>query len=184
MEIKKFGYAVPTVISLGGYALVRSGLKDSIATRKGFTKVFAGRMFDLLDGFVARRMGWSTTFGKVADAVLDKKATQEIHDAVVAEGLMPELFDDAIVAQEVTIATAAGVTRVLHPDRTMARSRNGAYAMAGKGLNMGGYALAKVIRENHEKMSTAIRAASHAVGAVGVFHYGAQAARDYLQGIR
>jgi phosphatidylglycerophosphate synthase len=186
MEVKKFkklGCLVPTAISLGGYALVRSGIEDGITTRKGFAKVFTGRVFDLVDGFVARRFGWNTSFGKFADLVLDKKATQEIHDAVVAEGLVPSMYDNAIIAQEVTITASNGLAWGLHPERETGRSKEGAYAMAGKGLNMGGYALAEVVHEDHPDFSRAVRVASHVVGMVGIFHYGEQANRDYMLNI-
>jgi hypothetical protein len=182
--LKKLGYVVPTVISLGGYALVRSGIEDGITTRKGLAKVFTGRLCDLLDGFIARKMGWSTTFGKIVDFTLDKKATQEIHDAVVAAGIEPKIYSDATVRQEATITAANGLTRVLHPRRTMGRSPEGAYAMAGKGLNMGGYMLAELIREDQPELAAGIRAASHVIGAVGIFHYGEQASRGYIQNIR
>lgn len=182
-SVKKLGFAVPTSISLAGYLLVRSGIEDGITTRKGFSKVATGRGLDLLDGFIARLMGWSTSFGKLADAALDKKATQEMHDAVVAEGLAPEVYDNAIVAQQTTIMAASGLTRVLHPKRTMTRSKEGAHAMAGTGLTLGGYAAAEVVREEHPQMADMLRRGSHALGAVSIFHYGARASHDYVQNI-
>lgn len=180
---KKLGFVVPTSISLAGYLLVRSGIENGITTRKGFTKVATGRGLDLLDGFIARLMGWSTSFGKLADAALDKKATQEIHDAAVAEGIVPEIYDNAIVAQQTTIMAAAGLTRVLHPKRTMTRTKEGARTMAGTGFMEGGYMAAEVVRDEHPQVADALRMGSHVVGAVSIFHYGAQASRDYVQNI-
>ena len=181
--LKKLGYIVPSSISFAGYLLVRSGIEDGITKPKGFTKVFAGRMLDLLDGFVARKMDWSTTFGKYADFILDKKATQEMYDATVVEGIIPSIYKDAIVSQEATTAIANGVTRVLHPGRTMGRTEEGAYAMAAKGLILGGYALAEVIREYQPEAASTMRAANHVLASVGIFHNGEEARRDYVRNI-
>lgn len=176
---------IPTLMSAAGYRLVHDGIEDGITTPKGLGKVFVGRMLDLGDGFVARSLNVATRFGAVADAGFDKKATQEILDAVSEEGLIPEMVENAIRAQNLSNMALTVGAKVRHPSAELLPTRNGKRSMFGQGMTMGSYALAEMVRkEGYQIVSGAIRISGHAMAAAGLFYYGGRATGDYAARLR
>ncbi len=181
--LDKSARIIPSVISASGYALVHDGIDRGITTPLGLTEVGVGRVFDLGDGFIARRYGLSTKIGALVDALLDKKASQEILDAVSEEGLIPKFIEDGIANTNKANALLNGLAKVAHPKRDLSPSREGKRFMFGSGINMGAYALAETVKEKHPRASKVIRGLGHAAGVVGVFYYGTQATDGYARRI-
>lgn len=171
---------IPTAMSAVGYGLVHHGIEQGITTPRGLGEVFVGRVTDLGDGFVARRFDMATTFGAFADAAFDKKATQEIRDAVSEEELIPEVIEDAITTQNLSNIVLTAAARVRHPRAELAPTRNGKRSMFFQGMAMGSYALAETVREGHPRAAQFIRGAGHLMAASGLFYYGPKTTQDYI----
>jgi phosphatidylglycerophosphate synthase len=166
-------------MSAAGYELVHHGIEQGITTPRGLAEVFVGRMTDLGDGLIARRFGLATRFGAFIDAAFDKKATQEIRDAVSEEELIPELFEDAVTTQNYSNMALTAVAKIRHPRAELSPTRNGKRSMFFQGMMMGAYAMAETAREDHPTAAKAIRAAGHVMGATGLLYYGPRTTIDY-----
>ncbi len=186
MEIPRdAALAVPSAISATGYALVHDGIERGITTPTGITEVFFGRVADLADGLVARRFGLATRAGAFIDAALDKKATQEILDAVAGEDLIPAPIETAVRAQNLSNMALTAGAKLRHPTAELSPTRNGKRSMFFQGMAMGSYALAETVKEGgHPKAAKALRLAGHAMGATGLFYYGTGATNDYAARLR
>jgi phosphatidylglycerophosphate synthase len=141
-------------------------------------------MADLGDGWVARRFGLATRFGAFADAALDKKATQEILDAVSEERLIPEVMETAIRTQNLSNMALTATAKLRHPHAELSPTLNGKRSMFLQGMAMGSYALAETIRHDYPRASKVVRAAGHLMGYTGLFHYGPRATNDYAARLR
>jgi phosphatidylglycerophosphate synthase len=180
MEITKdAALAIPSAISVAGYALVHDGIDRGITTREGIGEVFVGRVADLADGWVARRFGLATRPGAFIDAVLDKKATQEILDAVSAEGVVPPVVESAIRSQNQANMGLTALAKLRHPRTELSPTRNGKRSMFFQGMAMGSYALAEAVRDEHPGAARVVRGAGHLMAASGLLYYGPQAKAEY-----
>lgn len=74
---------LPTAISLAGGLLVMNGLRRGIDTPLGFAETFTGKMFDLADGWAARKFGDTKTGHKVASIIGDDRIGESYPGAVI-----------------------------------------------------------------------------------------------------
>lgn len=175
---------IPTAMSAGGYMLVHDGIEDGITTPKGLNKVFWGRMTDLGDGLVARTFGLATRFGAFADTAFDKKATQEILEAVSEEELIPEVIEDAIRMQNLSNMALTAAAKLRHPGAELSPTRHGKRSMFLQGMAMGSYALAETVRDDHPLAARGVRVAGHVMASAGLFYYGPKTTDDYAGRLR
>jgi len=179
MQVKDEVLTIPNAMSPIGYWLVCDGINRGVTTPEGLAEVFVGRMIDLGDGFVARLLNQSSAAGAFLDATLDKLASKKILDAVVAEDLVPPVFEAAMTAQNAANTALTVAAKVLHPSRRLAPSREGKRSMAAQGLMLGAYAMAEIVRQEKPKAAELVRGTGHFLGAAGLFYYGPQAIDGY-----
>jgi phosphatidylglycerophosphate synthase len=126
----------------------------------------------------------ATRFGAFADAALDKKATQEILEAVSGEGLIPEVIETAVRTQNLSNMALTAAAKVRHPHAELSPTRNGKRSMFLQGMAMGSYALAETVRADHPRAAKAIRGAGHLMAATGLFYHGPRTTNDYAARLR
>lgn len=68
---------------------------------------------DALDGFLAKRFGWTTELGKVLDPLADKLLLVTVFIMLGVVGLTPVWLVALVVARDVVIGLGAGTYRVL-----------------------------------------------------------------------
>jgi cardiolipin synthase (CMP-forming) len=70
--------------------------------------LFAAGITDVLDGWLARRFGWSTRFGELLDPVADKVLLVTVYVSMGVAGLVPKWLVALILGRDVLILAFAG----------------------------------------------------------------------------
>ncbi|HTY95171.1 MAG TPA: CDP-alcohol phosphatidyltransferase family protein [Steroidobacteraceae bacterium] len=100
---------LPNLICLARIALIWPILAALAARHYGFAALcfaIAG-VSDLLDGFLAKRCGWTSELGKWLDPVADKFLLVTVFVAAAWAGLVPRWLTAVVVARDVMIALGA-----------------------------------------------------------------------------
>lgn len=135
---------IGNVLTIIGFIAVVAGLV-LIAQRQyvvGLTLVAAGRLCDLLDGWLADRTGTKSPLGETFDATADKLETAAALIILTAAGIVPwgvslALFLAQLMISLVAMAAVRRGVR-LHP------SRLGKLGMASAWLALGGFVLMRI----------------------------------------
>jgi cardiolipin synthase len=78
----------------------------------------AAGVTDGLDGWLARRYGWSTRFGTLLDPVADKLLLVTVYVSMGIAGLVPNWLVALVVGRDVLILALAGVALLLTAQRS------------------------------------------------------------------
>lgn len=84
--------------------------------------LIAAGVTDGLDGWLARRFGWSTRFGALLDPVADKVLLVAAYVSMGIAGLVPNWLVALVVGRDVLILAFAGVALVLTTQRSFSPS--------------------------------------------------------------
>ena len=84
--------------------------------------LIAAGITDGLDGWLARRFGWSTRFGALLDPVADKVLLVTVYVSMGIAGLVPNWLVALVVGRDVLILAFAGVALVLTTQRSFSPS--------------------------------------------------------------
>jgi cardiolipin synthase len=84
--------------------------------------LFAAGITDALDGWLARRFGWSTRFGELLDPVADKVLLVTVYVSMGIAGLVPPWLVWLVVARDVSMLGFAGFALLLTKQRQFAPS--------------------------------------------------------------
>lgn len=143
-----------------------------------------GRVLDLVDGPVARKLHQLSDLGAALDASADKIAAAAIVAGEWHKGVAPKSALGAIVGQNLLngLATLAAAKR--HPDEELRPTKDGKYAMFAQNLALGSYALAANVSDRYPKAQRGLRLFGHLATAVGVGYYGTKATADYIRRAR
>lgn len=100
---------VPNLISLGRIALIWPILVALAAHRYDIAALCFGLagLSDLLDGWLAKRFGWTSELGKWLDPIADKCLLVTVFVAAAWAGLVPRWLTAVVVARDVMIALGA-----------------------------------------------------------------------------
>jgi cardiolipin synthase len=100
---------LPNVICLGRIALLWPILAALSRHDYGFAAVcfFVAGVSDLLDGWLAKRFGWSSELGKWLDPIADKFLLVTVFIVAAWAGLVPRWLTAVVVARDVMIALGA-----------------------------------------------------------------------------
>lgn len=82
----------------------------------------AAGVTDGLDGWLARRFGWSTRWGALLDPVADKVLLVTVYVAMGIAGLVPNWLVALVVGRDVLILACAGAALLLTTHRSFAPS--------------------------------------------------------------
>jgi len=78
----------------------------------------AAGVTDGLDGWLARRYGWSTRFGTLLDPVADKLLLVTVYVSMGIAGLVPNWLVALVVGRDILILALAGVALLLTAQRS------------------------------------------------------------------
>jgi cardiolipin synthase len=100
---------LPNLICLGRIALLWPILAALARQEYGIAAVcfFIAGVSDLLDGWLAKRFGWSSELGKWLDPVADKFLLVTVFVVAAWAGLVPRWLTAVVVARDVMIALGA-----------------------------------------------------------------------------
>jgi cardiolipin synthase (CMP-forming) len=100
---------LPNLICLGRIALLWPILAALARQEYGIAAVcfFIAGVSDLLDGWLAKRFGWSSELGKWLDPVADKCLLITVFVVAAWAGLVPRWLTAVVVARDVMIALGA-----------------------------------------------------------------------------
>jgi cardiolipin synthase (CMP-forming) len=100
---------LPNLICLGRIALLWPILAALARHDYGIAAVcfFIAGVSDLLDGWLAKRFGWSSELGKWLDPVADKCLLVTVFVVAAWAGLVPRWLTAVVVARDVMIALGA-----------------------------------------------------------------------------
>lgn len=167
------------VITLLGATIAVSGLIDikNGDTKKGTFKLGVGRVFDILDGFVADKTGTKSPVGEFADASVDKLVTLATLRVMRKRGIISELTYKHILGQNVANTAITAVATLIgaevHP------SKSGKHAMAAQGMVLGLNSLAMVSEEDGDFEKAADLRTGAMVFELIAAYKGARATRGY-----
>jgi cardiolipin synthase len=84
--------------------------------------LFAAGVTDGLDGWLARRFGWSSRFGAMLDPVADKVLLVTVYVSMGIAGLVPQWLVWLVVGRDVAMLGFAGAALLLTKQRQFAPS--------------------------------------------------------------
>lgn len=87
--------------------------------------LIAAGITDGLDGWLARRFGWSTRVGALLDPVTDKLLLVTVYVAMGIAGIVPKWLVALVLGRDVLILAFAGVALLLTTQRSFSPSRWG-----------------------------------------------------------
>jgi cardiolipin synthase len=90
--------------------------------RQSLVWLFAAGVTDGLDGWLARRFGWSTRFGELLDPVADKVLLVTVYVSMGIAGLVPRWLVWLVVGRDVLILGFAGIALLLTKHRNFSPS--------------------------------------------------------------
>ena len=170
----------PTAITAASLALVLDGSRK-LDTPAGKLEVVAGRMGDLVDGFVARKFDMSSDAGAIADVLADKIGMGAIGVSAWQRELVPKPVLVGMAIRHLTSASATLYNGLRDPARRAIRPpKSGKFGMAADTLSVASFMLAHELEED-----TRARAIVEALGytaAVAGLVFGAIATRHYIRG--
>ena len=140
----------PNGISAAGFGMAVKGVQKGLDTPEGAALVFAGRVFDLLDGYVARKTGQSSDLGAGIDAVLDKLGVSLIIVDEVRRDILPKPVAAAIFAQNAANALLTAGTGKKNPEISLVPTREGKYSMFGVNASLGFFSLSAIAKSQAE----------------------------------
>lgn len=171
---------LPTAITVGSFALVCDGSRK-IDTTAGKLEIAAGRLGDIADGLVARKLDMSSDAGAVADAVCDKLGMAAIGTAMWQREIAPRPLLAAMAARNLVNAGATLYNGIRDTEKRAIRPpKSGKYAMAADNLSLGAFLLADELQQGSTAYKCA-RGLGYAAAAVGLV-CGIDATRRYLRG--
>lgn len=139
---------VGNVVTVIGLAVVLAGLALVLRGNYGvgLALVVAGRLCDLLDGWLASRTGTKSPLGEIIDAGADKIGILAAAAVLVIVDIVPLWFVVALVGLQFLIALASRIAwdrgRALHP------SEVGKVGMAAAWLGISLFMLAEVVPDS------------------------------------
>jgi phosphatidylglycerophosphate synthase len=158
-----------------GFALTVYG-STILNSWTGLVLVTVGRLFDILDGYVARHFKLASTFGATLDATLDKLGGLSILIAEWHFGIAPLWAISLMFLQNVANATASYLyARKFHT--MLMPSIDGKHAMFAQNLAVGSFALAYLIQNSY--ISSFFWGAGIVLTVVGVGYFGFRATKYY-----
>ncbi|MET3806178.1 phosphatidylglycerophosphate synthase [Nakamurella sp. UYEF19] len=171
---------VPNAISALGLVLVLHGSARA-DTARGIAETVAGRLLDLLDGEVARKLDQSSEFGAGVDATFDKAGVLAIGINEWRGGIAPKPALLAIAAQNAVNLVATAVATRLGGDKDLAPVDEGKYAMAYQNGALGAYAVSALLRRRgNGRASMVFRIIGDADTLIGTGYFGIRASRRYV----
>lgn len=171
---------VPNAISAVGLGLVLKGSAHA-DTGWGIGLTVAGRLLDLLDGIVARRMNQSSQFGAGIDAAFDKVGVLAIGVNEWRYRIAPRSALLAIAAQNAVNLAATAISTRLGGDEELAPAKDGKRAMGYQNAALGAYAVAGLLRRRGiPAAALAFQLVGHGGIGVGVGYFGIPASRQYI----
>lgn len=170
--------SIPNAVSVLGLVLVVRGAARG-DTGPGIAMVVAGRLLDLLDGQLARKLNQSSQFGAGLDAIMDKGGVLAIGVNEWRKRLAPRPALVLIGGQNLVNLVATGILTRLSPDE-LVPVRNGKSAMAYQNGALGAYAVSTLYQVRQPLVSRVFALIGHVNTAVGVGWFGVPASRDYV----
>lgn len=153
MAKRSYGFLTPgNVISVLGVILVYTGAvsiyRENVSVN--ITLIAAGRLLDLVDGFVADRTGTKSPLGEAIDVTADKVAAGIVLTIFFVQNLVPLTVLLVIAAQAIINATIALIAKLrrypFHP------STLGKLSVGVAWVSLVTYALATLLRR-HENFT-------------------------------
>ncbi len=170
----------PTGITLGSFALVCHGAKN-ITSRTGKIEIAAGRMGDVVDGYVARRFNMSSDAGAIADVTCDKVGMAIIGASLLKNDIAPKPVLAAIAARNIVNAGATLYHGFADDDhRAIRPPKSGKYAMAAENMSLGAFMLADELKEGSCSKKI-VRGIGYAAATAGII-FGIHATKGYIEG--
>ncbi len=120
---------LPNIMSLAGVALVRSGAKD-ITEKSGILKIGLGRLVDVADGYVARKINQSSDLGALVDAGLDKLGMLYILKEAFKQKALPRWLFISVASNQMASALLAIVEQASEINTEKRPSKWGKLSMA------------------------------------------------------
>jgi len=104
---------LPNALSVARILLVPPSVLSLLAGRFDVTLVCFGcaALSDGLDGWLAKRFGWTSRLGKILDPIADKLLLVSLYLALAVLGLVPVWLMAAVVLRDVVIVLGAMVYR-------------------------------------------------------------------------
>lgn len=169
---------LPTAITAVSFAAVLEGSRR-IDTREGKALIAAGRLGDVVDGFVARKFNMSSDAGAIADVVADKLGMLAIGTGMWRHDIAPKPLLLAMAAKH-TVNSGATLINGLgdHQKRAIRPPKSGKYSMAADNLSLLSFALADGLEAGSAGYRVA-RGLGWAAAGVGMA-FGFVAMRHYL----
>ncbi len=175
--------APANAITIVGFLLTVFGA-SMLDRTTGVVLVVIGRLFDMLDGFVARTTRTSSKFGAALDAVADKVSGFILLLAAWRFDLAPRLVLAGMFLQNlinVFLSLAAVKTGSQQP---LVTSRAGKRAMFLQITALVGYAGANGILSDYSLSSSILRSGAHLLALLGVCVFGLKASIGYAQDLK
>jgi cardiolipin synthase len=106
---------LPNALSVARILLVPPSVLSLLAGRFDVTLVCFGcaALSDGLDGWLAKRFGWTSRLGKILDPIADKLLLVSLYLALAVLGLVPVWLMATVVLRDVVIVLGAMVYRVV-----------------------------------------------------------------------
>lgn len=169
----------PTAITAVSFGAVVEGSRR-LDTREGKIQVIAGRIGDVVDGFVARKFDMSSDAGAIADVTADKLGMLAIATGAWKHDIVPRPILVAMAAKHITNAGATlynGLTD--DKKRSIRPPKSGKYSMAADTLSLGAFMLADELDPESSAYHVA-RGIGYTAFVAGMV-FGAVSTRHYLK---
>lgn len=170
---------IPNAISAVGLGLVLHG-SARVDTGRGIAETVIGRLLDLLDGKVARKLHQSSEFGAGIDAAFDKAGILAIGINEWRGNIAPKPALLAIAVQNAVNLTATAIATRLGGQDDLAPVLDGKSAMAYQNGALGAYAVSALLRRRSRGWSLVFRVIADADTIIGTGYFGLRASRQYV----
>lgn len=171
-------FRAPTAITFGSLALLCHSCQR-IDTVEGKIGVVAGKLGDVLDGYIARRFNMSSDAGALADAASDKIGMAVILAALWEHDIAPKPILAGMAVRNTVNTVATTYHGFNDPDkRAHQPPKSGKYAMAFDTLSIAAFMLADELQEGTPAYRRA-RTVGYGAATAG-FVLGCDAARRYI----
>ncbi len=155
-----------TAISATGLGLVLKGASE-IETIKGVAKIFSGRLFDAVDGGVARALKQESDAGAIVDVTFDKIGMGAISIAAWLKEAIPKPIIAGIASKHLASTALTFVYSHNHPDESFRPTKWGKASIAADTLSYAAYLTENALSNERPDLIGAQKAA-HTVGRLAV----------------
>lgn len=139
---------IPNAMSLAGGALTCWGTKRA-NNPVGLAAVATGRLIDVADGAVARKLGQSSNFGALTDATIDKVATATYLWKLHEQGIVPPSVVRAFTGINMANSALTAVAMLQQPGEPQRPTRGGKWGLALQTAALLSFHAEHLLKERH-----------------------------------